>query len=274
MRDFVERFGIEPALSSLTTSMELHASRGRGGDLRSRLTPVVLTPVVFSLVAMAIDLLTSRATRHGRRVVGCDPGGRSTDEPARALLLFLKAASCRKLQRTPRYPAFAAWILATVLLSSTCSAATANRETRLLAAQGELGAGAHDQLALLMMLIDDADPDVAMTALSTVQRLPLDPLRAFLARADVPGEMREFFASMGISRPRSPHRMPPRRSPAMMTTKTTKTRSEETTAPASRESKLLPALPIKKQIKLASKGTREQRAQLIRDPNKLVPRPC
>ena len=47
-----------------------------------------------------------------------------------------------------------------------------NRETRMLAAQGDLGAGAHDQLALLMMLIDDADPDVAMTALSTVQGLP------------------------------------------------------------------------------------------------------
>ena len=74
-----------------------------------------------------------------------------------------------------------------------------NRETRLLAAQGDLGAGAHDQLALLMMLIDDADPDVAMTALSTVQGLPLEPLRAFLARADVPAEIREFFAGMGIT---------------------------------------------------------------------------
>ena len=74
-----------------------------------------------------------------------------------------------------------------------------NRETRLLAAQGDLGAGAHDQLALLMMLIDDADPDVAMTALSTVQRLPLEPLRAFLARADVPAEIREYFAAMGIT---------------------------------------------------------------------------
>ena len=33
---------------------------------------------------------------------------------------------------------------------------------------------------------------------------------------------------------------------------------------------LLSGLPIKKKVKLASKGTREQRAQLIRDPNKLV----
>ena len=55
------------------------------------------------------------------------------------------------------------------------------------------------QLALLLMLVDDADPDVAMTALSTVQGLPLEPLRAFLARGDVPSEIREFFGSMGIT---------------------------------------------------------------------------
>jgi hypothetical protein len=145
-----------------------------------------------------------------------------------------------------------------------------NRETRLLAAQGDLGAGAHDQLALLMMLIDDADPDVAMTALSTVQRLPLDPLRAFLARADVPGEIREFFASMGIT-------------PAEVAAPDASTpitgdgddedeedAQEETKAAGKQESKLLAGLPIKKKIKLASKGTREHRAQLIRDPNKLV----
>src|SRR5215213_9837603 len=73
------------------------------------------------------------------------------------------------------------------------------RDTRLLAAQGELGAGAHDQVALLMMLVDDADPDIAMTALSTVQTLPREPLRAFLARPDVPAEIREFFGDMGIT---------------------------------------------------------------------------
>ena len=45
---------------------------------------------------------------------------------------------------------------------------------------------------------------------------------------------------------------------------------EQTKEGGKQESKLLAGLPIKKKIKLASKGTREQRAQLIRDPNKLV----
>ena len=46
---------------------------------------------------------------------------------------------------------------------------------------------------------------------------------------------------------------------------------EETAAASGKqESRILAGLPIKRKLKLASKGTREQRAQLIRDPNKLV----
>ena len=142
-----------------------------------------------------------------------------------------------------------------------------NRETRLLAAQGDLGAGAHDQLALLMMLIDDADPDVAMTALSTVQRLPLEPLRAFLARADAPAEIREYFAAMGIT---PADVAAPDASAPLTGDEDDDEEQDEAKEGAKLESKLLAGLPIKKKIKLASKGTREQRAQLIRDPNKLV----
>ena len=142
-----------------------------------------------------------------------------------------------------------------------------SRETRLLAAQGELGAAAHDQLALLMMLIDDADPDVAMTALSTVQRLPQEPLRAFLARADVPAEIVEFFAGMGIT----PAEVAAADASAPLTGDDEDDNDEEEGKEGRKaEPKILAGLPIKKKIKLASKGTREQRAQLIRDPNKLV----
>ena len=143
-----------------------------------------------------------------------------------------------------------------------------NRDVRMLAAQGDLGAGAHDQLALLMMLIDDADTDVAMTALSTVQGLPREPLRAFLARTDVPSEIREFFAGMGIT----PAEVAAADASAPLTGDDDDEEDDESGAPERDkvESKLLAGLPIKKKIKLASKGTREQRAQLIRDPNKLV----
>jgi hypothetical protein len=144
-----------------------------------------------------------------------------------------------------------------------------SRETRLLAAQGELGAAAHDQLALLMMLIDDADPDVAMTALSTVQRLPQEPLRAFLARADVPGEIVEFFAGMGIT----PAEVAAADASVPLTgddDDEDEDEQQQIQEGGKAEPKILAGLPIKKKIKLASKGTREQRAQLIRDPNKLV----
>jgi hypothetical protein len=144
-----------------------------------------------------------------------------------------------------------------------------SRETRLLAAQGELGAAAHDQLALLMMLIDDADPDVAMTALSTVQRLPQEPLRAFLARADVPAEIVEFFAGMGIT----PAEVAAADASVPLTgddDDEDEDEQQQIQEGGKAEPKILAGLPIKKKIKLASKGTREQRAQLIRDPNKLV----
>jgi hypothetical protein len=143
-----------------------------------------------------------------------------------------------------------------------------NRETRLLAAQGELGAGAHDQVALLMMLVDDADPDVAMTALSTVQGLPREPLRAFLARGDVPTEIVAFFGEMGITP--ADEAAPDASEPITVDSEDDAEDEEEEKDEKAAEPKLLAGLPIKRKIKLASKGTREQRAQLIRDPNKLV----
>jgi len=148
-----------------------------------------------------------------------------------------------------------------------------SRDNRLLAAQGELGAGAHDQLALLMLLVDDADPDVAMTALSTVQSLPREPLRAFLARGDVPSEIREFFGGMGITpaevaAPDASEALTGDRDDEKDDTEDEDGSAQKKDVPP--EPKLLAGLPIKRKIKLASKGTREQRAQLIRDPNKLV----
>jgi hypothetical protein len=118
------------------------------------------------------------------------------------------------------------------------------------------------------MLVDDADPDVAMTALSTVQGLPREPLRAFLARTDVPGEIREYFAAMGIT----PAEVAAADASAPLTGDDDGEEDEDggTAGGDKTESKILAGLPIKKKIKLASKGTREQRAQLIRDPNKLV----
>ena len=147
---------------------------------------------------------------------------------------------------------------------------TSDREMRMLAAQGGVPATAHDQVALLVMLADDPDPEIAMTALSTVQALPREPLRAFLARPDVPAEILQFFADQGVT---------PAEAPAADASEPLLAADDEDDdledepgkeGKAKGEPRLLAGLPIKKKVKLASKGTREQRAQLIRDPNKLV----
>jgi hypothetical protein len=137
------------------------------------------------------------------------------------------------------------------------------RDVRLLAAQGALAPRAHEQLALLMLLSDDSDPLIAVSANSTLDTLPVEPLRAFLARTDVPAEMRQFFAARGIAAGETPAGdagLP------LVDADEAPEPPEDATA----DPQVLSSLPIIDRMKLAMKGTRAQRAQLIRDSNKLV----
>ena len=59
------------------------------------------------------------------------------------------------------------------------------RDVRLLAAQGGLETRAQEQLAILALLVDDADAEIRSTAESTLTRIPLESLRKFLGRSDV-----------------------------------------------------------------------------------------
>lgn len=140
------------------------------------------------------------------------------------------------------------------------------RDVRLLAAQGALAPRAHEQLALLVLLSDDPDREIARAAAATLDALPIEPLTAFLGRPDVSPEMKAFFAGIGIV-------------PAEGTTMTgefdeplldTLSEIPEEPGPADPEHKLLSSLSVLDRMKLAMKGTREQRAQLVRDTNKLV----
>ena len=103
-------------------------------------------------------------------------------------------------------------------------------------------------------------------AAATLAALPEAPLRAFLARSDVPRELLEFFAQRGIA-------------PATQATEAYAEPLLDTLADVpdaadgedeEGKSKLLSSLSIADRMKLATKGTREQRAQLIRDPNRIV----
>jgi hypothetical protein len=265
----------------------------------------------------------------------------------------------------------------------------AARDIRLLAAQGALSTVAHEQLALLVLLTDDQDIEVAHTARATLQALPPAALRVFLAGPGVPEAMKQFFAARGVapaatatsasastassaegptpaasapgasasnasnpsapapaasssaastaaapipvaSAPAAPAPVAPAPAAAPVTSSpvapvpvapapaasspvapipvapSAPAQGQVNSTPAAAPSSpaagasgsvqaegdeqdddddddddvaaigdkaaptLLAGLPIKKKIKLASKGTREQRAQLIRDPNKLV----
>ena len=66
------------------------------------------------------------------------------------------------------------------------------------AAQGTLAPRAHEQLGLLMLLISDHDPEIANAAEQTLTAIPRESLAAFLARSDATEQMRTFFKERGI----------------------------------------------------------------------------
>ncbi|MBI2222909.1 MAG: hypothetical protein HYU53_17110 [Acidobacteria bacterium] len=144
------------------------------------------------------------------------------------------------------------------------------RDARLLAAQGALATRPLEQLALLVLLHDDADRDVAAAARETIAALPAEPVSAFLGRSDVPDEIRQFFTTRGIAA--GPAVSVPSEEPLVQTPDDD---LPELPAPGEGEddrvsTALLSTLPVLDRLKLATKGTREQRAVLIRDSNKLV----
>jgi len=137
-------------------------------------------------------------------------------------------------------------------------------DVRLLAARGALAPRAQEQLALLLLLVDDPDPVVASTASTTLDALPAESLALFLGGRSVPQAMRDFFAARGITPVEG---APDEGDEPLVETE------EPSDTPADAEAadpKVLSSMPIIQRMKLAMRGTREQRSQLIRDSNKLV----
>jgi hypothetical protein len=140
------------------------------------------------------------------------------------------------------------------------------RDVRLLAAQGALAPRAHEQLALLILLSGDSDAIVSATAQATLDALPVDSLSAFLARADVPDQMRQFFAARGI--PAAGVAAPDAGEPLLDLAPDGAGDAAETGGQD--DPQTLSSLSIVERMKIAMKGTRAQRGVLIRDSNKLV----
>ena len=141
------------------------------------------------------------------------------------------------------------------------------RDVKLLAAQGAFAPRALDQLALLLVLKDDSDPEVATSAASTIERLPRPALEAFLGRADVPQEMRQYFGALGIS---AGGVVEDADAPLIDTSEALPEAPEGPEGDEAAAAATLAGLGVMEKMKLATKGTREQRAVLVRDPNRLV----
>jgi hypothetical protein len=147
----------------------------------------------------------------------------------------------------------------------------AARDVRLMAAQGVFAPRAHDQLGILVVLLDDADPEIRATAGQTLDRIPLEALTKFLARSDVPPGLREFFAARGV--------LPAAGSDAsdaplidVDEPSEVEAREEDTEGERDRESIVqeLAKMTVVQRLKVAVKGSREARAILVRDNNKMI----
>lgn len=150
----------------------------------------------------------------------------------------------------------------------------ADLEIRLHAARGALAPRAHEQLALLMVLSSDSDPRVREAAAETIDRIPAPTLAAFIARADVPESMRQWYGSRENWTPQ-PAGDVDADAPLVETDDETDDEAGDAAADAGEEDveaqvKQLSMMTVVERLKLAMRGTRSHRAALIRDPSKMV----
>jgi hypothetical protein len=142
------------------------------------------------------------------------------------------------------------------------------RDVRLLAARGAIVPRPLEQLGLLVVLTSDSDAEIRDTAEATLARIPRDLLSSFIAQSEVPLEIREFFVSRGIPVAASPASQADE---PLVDNHTEDYGSESTDEEdAASVTQRLANMSVPQKVQAAMKGTREMRAILIRDPNKLV----
>ena len=140
------------------------------------------------------------------------------------------------------------------------------RDVRLQAAQGALATRAQEQLALLALLTGDSDPEIVAAAEATLAVIPPASLAAFLARTDVSAEMRGFFANRGVAPAADATQDADR---PMVDTAGGPDIADDADDEKSAMQRLS-EMTVPQKMSRATKGTREERAILIRDPNKLI----
>ena len=154
------------------------------------------------------------------------------------------------------------------------------RDVKMLAAAGALAPRAYEQLAILVLLVGDSDPEVRSLAEATLNQLPIEALRTFLGRADVPVELREFFVARGVLPPETPAVEPEVDEPLIDTDPSDTSgdafddaidaTSSDVEAKRQSISQQISNMTFPQRLKAAVKGNRESRSILIRDPSKVI----
>lgn len=149
------------------------------------------------------------------------------------------------------------------------------RDVRLLAARGLVSAEGRDRLALLALMAGDEDADVATQAATTIAALPADVLENRLGKGDVPEDLRAWFtrrrASSAVPADEGGGGVEAARLATDAPAGAAGTDVDADLPDDEEEARqLLSSLPVPDKIKIATLGRREQRAILVRDPNRIV----
>ena len=147
----------------------------------------------------------------------------------------------------------------------------APREVRLEAAHGLVAPRGVEQLALLMLLVDDEDAEVRAAATRTLEALPAAAVAAAVGRSDATAEMVRFFDARGIT----PAGADGDGDAPILDADDTAWAEEEPAIEKAPTAELsvtqqIQQMTVVQRVRAAMKGTREMRAILVRDPNKLV----
>lgn len=142
------------------------------------------------------------------------------------------------------------------------------RDVRLQAAQGAFAPRAHEQLAILIVLLKDPDAEIRAVAAATLDRIPEASIKGCLASSDLPAGILEFFADRGVF----PSEIPivDADAPLLDAEPDADFSVPEAESDPQSISQRLAKMVFPEKLKAAMKGNREMRAILIRDPNKLI----
>ena len=143
------------------------------------------------------------------------------------------------------------------------------KDVRMDAAAGLVAPRGQEQLALFAMLVDDPDGDVREVAERTLATIQSSAIAAVLARSDTPADLIRFFNARGIT--------PVAGAPASDSDAPLVEMPDDTPEPAAAGgdatlsmTQQIQNMGIVERVRVAMKGTREARAMLVRDPNKMV----